>query len=95
MGAKACENIPLPDGTFCPISGLKVSSINMFFKQRIFLISNCHCIHSIDINCKLQFFNFGTFASEVSKNEQLQFTINVNNKKWLFYYQKIISSFNL
>ena len=34
---------------------------------------------------------YGIFVSEVSKNEQSKFTINVNNKKWLlFYYQKII-----
>jgi hypothetical protein len=31
--------------------------------------------------------------SEVSKNEQLKFTISVNNKKWLFYHQKLL--FNL
>ena len=27
MQAKACENITLPDGTNCPIVGLKVSNV--------------------------------------------------------------------
>jgi hypothetical protein len=33
---------------------------------------------------------FETSDSKIPKYEQLKFTINVNNKKWLFYYQKII-----
>ena len=33
------------------------------------------------------------FVQEVSKNEQLKFTFNVNYKKWLFYYQKILFDF--
>ena len=28
--------------------------------------------------------------AEVWKNEQLKFTINVNNKKWLLYHQNFI-----
>ena len=30
------------------------------------------------------------FMAELWKNEQLEFTINVNNKKWLFHHQKKI-----
>ena len=33
---------------------------------------------------------FRIFVAEVWKNEQLKFTINVNNKKWLFCHQKFI-----
>ena len=33
---------------------------------------------------------FRIFVAEVWKNEQLEFTINVNNKKWLFYHQNFI-----
>ena len=36
---------------------------------------------------------YEVFVQEVSKNEQLKFTINVNYKKWLFYYQKILFDF--
>jgi hypothetical protein len=31
---------------------------------------------------------FQTTATKIPKYEQLKFTINVNNKKWLFYHQK-------
>ena len=33
---------------------------------------------------------FRIFVAEVWKNEQLKFTINVNDKKWLFYHQNFI-----
>ena len=34
------------------------------------------------------------FGSEVSKNEQPKFTINVNNKKWLLFYYLMVKNFS-
>ena len=31
-----------------------------------------------------------TSATKIPKYEQLKFTIDVNNKKWLFYSQKFV-----
>ena len=33
---------------------------------------------------------FETSVAKIPKYIQLKFTINVNNKKWLFYYKKNI-----
>ena len=38
------------------------------------------------VNCNRSFFQ--TSATKILKYEQLKFSINVNNKKWLFHHQK-------
>ena len=40
----------------------------------------------VNSNCSF----FQTSATKILKYEQLKFSINVNNKKWLFHHQKFI-----